>query len=271
MTWARVSVVVLVWVVVVILAKLRFVSSPAPVPHDVTAPEPQAPRQERSATAEQAEMTVSLLQLPPPAAEKPPATPVQRIPKNEERGKTTPRSTVSSAPPRAGGVEAGDFPPIIADYDDIGFRPYLQAAVREAKAGVFVGDTNRQTLVAEVDPVTGVLHPVRSLDGLAARRPRRLRDAAAEPFLQQARDEFGPGAYELFLFFPERTEHRLIRILSEHLSAKRVAVADVTHLRGLYRLQNGHLTLVITEATEKGGRSISLTLSVDLSSDDHAG
>lgn len=271
MTQARIALVVFVWAAVFGLSWLRSISGPSLVAHNVVAPEPKAPPQEPKAAAEPVPMMVSLLQLPPPAAEKPREAPVRRAPKIAEPEKRALRSTAASAPSTISEAEERDFPPIVADYDEIGFRPYLRAAVHEAGAGVFVGDTERERLVAEVDPENGGLRPVRaSLNGLARGRPRRLRDPAAEPFLRQARKELGPGAYELFLFFPEQTEKRLVHALSEHLSAKGVAVAGVAHLRGLYRLQSERLRLVITEAVQKDGRTVSLQFSVDVSGSGHA-
>lgn len=305
MTQARIALVAFVWAAVCGLSWLFPLVGPSTVPHEATPkdfetkplaefrkclsdqeirsllpmpvrvlsrnPKPQAHPEERRTAAELAAMAVSLLQLPPPAAEKPREAPVRRAPKIEEPEKRALRSTAASAPSTISAAEEREFPPIVADYDEIGFRPYLQVAVREAGAGVFVGETERERLVAEVDVENGGLRPLRaSLNGLATGRPRRLRDPAAEPFLQQARKELGPGAYELFLFFPEQTEKRLVHALSEHLSAKGMAVAGVAHLRGRYRLQSERLRLVLTEAVQKDGRTVALQCSVDVSGSGHA-
>lgn len=155
---------------------------------------------------------------------------------------------------------SGEFPQIVARYDALGFSAYLQALAWRAGARVFVGDMHEHKLRAELVPGREELQPVGSLQGLALERPRIVSDPEAEPYLQGARQRFGPGSYEVVVLFPQGVEQWMVEQLAQQARRQGLDPSALARFEGHYRLSGGNLVLVITEAVEKGGRVLPLSV-----------
>ena len=123
----------------------------------------------------------------------------------------------------------------MARYDALGFSSYLQALVRQAGARVFIGDMEQHKLRAELVPGSGELEPVGVLQGLAMGRPRIVSDPEAEPYLQRARQRFGPGNYEVIALFPQGVEWWMIRRLTQQARRQGLVVCRVNSERNSLR------------------------------------
>jgi hypothetical protein len=110
--------------------------------------------------------------------------------------------------------------------------------------------------MAELLPATGELRPVGSLQGLAVGRPRIISDPGAKPFLQQAQTRFGPGHYEIVMFFPQAIEDWMVNGIAENARKKGLDPSSLARFDGSYRLLGGNLVLDVTEAVTSDGNSI---------------
>lgn len=113
--------------------------------------------------------------------------------------------------------KSGEFPPIVARYERLGFKAYLSTITAQAGARVFLDEVQRRRLVAEVIPQDGELKPVGPLAGLAVQRPRIITDPGVAEFIHKAREQFGPGDYQMVVLFPAATESWIVGGLAQRM------------------------------------------------------
>jgi hypothetical protein len=164
----------------------------------------------------------------------------------------------------------GEFPPIVARYERLGFKAYLSTITAQAGARVFLGEVQRKRLVAEVIPQDGELKPVGSLAGLAVQRPRIITVPGDAEFIHKAREQFGPGDYQMVVLFPAATESWIVGGLAQRMKENGRDPPSISRVEGSYHLNKGRLILAVTGVIDKQGGMASIRALFDLTEVSHA-
>ena len=82
----------------------------------------------------------------------------------------------------------------------------------------------------------------------------------AETHLARARQQFGPGNYSLVVLFPQHVEEWLVRKLDQESRQAGINPATLLRFDGQYQLNGQQLVLLITQAVEREGRQIPLSV-----------
>ena len=149
------------------------------------------------------------------------------------------------------------FPPIEADYDQIGFERYIREV---AKAGgrFFVADAYNRNLVLEYDPFPKLFKKnFSNLRGLAIERPRMInQDSKADKIIDDAEVMMGlkKGSYELVLFVKREFDALLVARLNHRLKKSAIKYSNYFKFVASYSYSKGGLFLKVKSAIGRDGR-----------------
>ncbi|MEW8029496.1 MAG: hypothetical protein AB2806_17380 [Candidatus Thiodiazotropha sp.] len=187
-------------------------------------------------------------QAPPKTAEKPPAAPVKPA-------EPTPQQ-LSASQARDQGVKAlkQASMPMLVGVLDLPFRTYLRHTQRNSGVlAVFNRQSNR--VIGRIELGRFVRNT--QLAGFARRTrdvtediPTKLRGA----YTDAVESAVGKGVYRFLILLPEQREQQFVGLLSILLRQKGIEMQDTDQVNYRYRLNDGRLTVQVTDAEVKGKR-----------------
>ncbi|MES9831892.1 MAG: hypothetical protein ABW139_06570 [Candidatus Thiodiazotropha sp. DIVDIV] len=187
-------------------------------------------------------------QSPPKTAEKQPADPIKQA--------EPPPQQLNASQARVQGVKVlkQASMPMLVGALDLPFRTYLRHTQRNSGAlAVFNRQSNR--VIGRIE-MGRFVHNTQ-LAGFARRTrdvtediPTKLRGA----YVGAVEDAAGKGVYRFLILLPEQREQQFVGLLSILLSQKGIEMQDTDQVNYRYRLNDGRLTVQVTDVEVKGKR-----------------
>ena len=162
------------------------------------------------------------------------------------------------------GQKIGSFPRIVVDYKThLGIRNYLNA-MDKLGGRFYILDKQLGRIVARLDVNYKKLVSKGSLRGMSPRSRVVTHEKNILPYLEMARQDYGPGNYDIILLVPLEMDQYLISALENAVNKKGELIKEYSSFMGVYVERNGDFYLGVDRGVYKKGGIVPLNVSIKI-------